>query len=115
VVPRQFGVDAVAGARLAVAVLDVLLKGEGADIDAVKALLHRGDVDLVGRIGQVPRGAGQSSGHRLGRQHTHVAVFVDEVGSDAELLALQMDHAVGRSAAHTLGANVLFQFGRDLV
>ena len=115
VVPRQFGVDALAGARLAVAVLDVLLKGEGADIDAVKALLHRGDVDLVGRIGHVARGAGQASGHRLGRQHTHVAVFVDEVGPDVELPALQMDHAVGRGAAHAFRADDLLQFGRDLV
>ena len=39
---------------------------QAVDVDLVEALFHRGEIDLVGRIGQMPGHGGDAAGHALG-------------------------------------------------
>jgi hypothetical protein len=84
-------------------------------VHLVEALLHGAVVDLAGRVGQVPGVAGVAPRHLDVGNHPHVAGAVDGVGTDEELAALAVDHAVGRRAADALRACDLPEVGCDLV
>ena len=84
-----------------------LLDGKRVDIDLVDRPLHVIKIDEVGRVGEMPH-------HRRHAAHelvlhvarTHVALRVDEVGADDELLRLLVDHPVGMRAADALRPHV---------
>ena len=88
---------------------------QGMDVHLVEALLHGAVVDLAGRVTEVPGVAGVASRHLIIGYGAHHAGTVDDVGTDEELAALAVDHAVGRRAADALGAHDLLQVGCDLV
>ena len=65
VIPRKFTDDSGLG-RGAISIADETLYGQRVDVDLIKPLLHGRVVHLVGRIGQMARGAGQASVHFRG-------------------------------------------------
>ena len=75
---------------------------EGVDVDLGELALHADHVDLVGGVGQVTAGGGDADVHERG-DRADVAVDVDRVGPDEELVALPVDHAVGIGADDRLG------------
>ena len=87
--------------------------GEGVDIDLVKALLHGGRVNLVGGIGEMAGIAGGAAEHGRKRNRADLALGVDGVGADEELLGFAVNEAVGGSAADALGVDRLAQGGVD--
>lgn len=99
----------------AIAIADVAGDVEGVDIDFVEAFLHGGVVNFVGGIGEVAGDAGEATGHVFGLDDADVAVFVDEVEADEELVGLGVDHAVGVGAADAFWADDLFEVGGDFV
>ena len=105
----------LAGLRLVHDLPDEALHRERADIDLVEAVFHRGEVDLVRRVGQVAGVAGQAAGHELRRDDADRAVRPDEVRPDDELVRFLVDHAVGRRAADAFRAHDLPQVRGDLV
>ena len=97
------------------AVIDPALERQRVHINFVEPLFHCGDVELVGGVVEVAGGGGESAGHRLRVENADIAVLVDEVGADVELLRLLVDHPVGRGAADRFGADDLVERWRDLV
>ena len=95
--------------------VEEFLHRQRVDVHLIERPLHVEDVDLVGRLGQVPGGGGHPAGHLLGRDGADGPLGVDEVRPDDQLLRLLVDHPVGRRAADALGAGDALQVGVDFV
>jgi hypothetical protein len=89
--------------------------GQRAHVDLVESLLHRGIIDLVGRIREMAGVARGPAVHLAVGNDAHVAVRVDCVRADEELLRFAVNEAVRRGAAYALGPHDLPQVRRDLV
>ncbi len=79
---------------------------QGIDINFVETLLHSGYIHLVRGVGKVTRHSGVSS---LGigiRQCPDIAERVDKIGTDDELTAFLMNHAVSRRASDAFGTHL---------
>jgi hypothetical protein len=70
---------------------------------------------LLFRLGQMPRRGGVPAEHDVVRDRPDVALGIDGIGSDEQLVRLAVDHAVGRRAADALGADRHVQVRVDLV
>ncbi len=112
VIPGQVG---PAKGLLHLLVAEELRHRERAHVDLIEPFLHRGVVKFVRRILQVPGVAGRATEHLLVRDHAHVALRVDRIGADEELLRFAVDEAIGRRAADAFRPDDLLQVGRDLV
>ena len=98
-----------------VAVPDQRLHVQRLDVHLVKALLHRGHVDLSGWIGDVAGRSREAAWHLLRRYHADVALSVYEVRTNHELIGLAVDHPVRGRASDGLAADSHAEVGRDLV
>ena len=101
--------------RLIALFLDQAFHSERVDIDLIKAVFHRGEVDLIYWVGQVARVTRVSTGHEFRRNDAHFAVRIDEVRPDDELLRLYMNHPVRGRTADAFRADDLLQVWRDFV
>jgi hypothetical protein len=88
---------------------------ERPDLDVVEAFFHRREVDAVGGVDEVPRGAGGAAGHGGVGDRPDIPLAIDGVRADEQLAGLAMDHPVGGGAAEALGACGRFEAGVDFV
>ena len=63
-------------------------------VEFVKPRLHRGDIDLAGRIDQVPRRTSKSPGHLSWRHDANIPLRVNYLRPDKQLVRLAVDHPV---------------------
>jgi hypothetical protein len=98
-----------------VAVADQRANSERADIHFVEPLLHRGDVDLAGRIGEMAGDGGEPARHRRGGNRADAAAVVDHMRTNEELPRLVVDHPIGGRAADALGSDGAAKVGGDFI
>ena len=76
------------------------------DVDFVKPLFHRGVIDFVLGIGEMSRCSRQATWHPSGGNDTDVAIVINQVRPDQQLLRLLVDHPVGGRAADAVREGV---------
>ena len=84
-------------------------------IHLIKTFFHRGIQDLVGRIRQTSRHAGQSPRHPAGLYSSNTTLIIDHMIADEQLTRFLMDHPVGMRTAHRLRPHDTRQIITDLI
>ena len=85
--------------------LEQSLDRQRVDVGFPDRAFHVDVVNHVLRIGQVPRDRGDADRHVLRRDRSHVALRVDQVMSDQQLVRFLVDHSPRRRAADAFGVN----------
>ena len=109
----KFAGNAVA--LFGVAIANEAFYSERFQIDLVKPLFHRGVVDFVPRIGEVPGIRSKPPEHIRRLDHTNFFRGINEIGTDQQLIGFAVYHPIGRRPTNAAFENDFFKIRSDLI